>query len=113
MCSSVACEVRMPCVLLVEDNSQLRKLLRMILTTSGYEVWEASNGATVEDMYQQSRPDLVITDLIMPEKDGLELILDLRRTDASVKIVAMSGGNGKIPAECHLMMARKLGAQQT
>jgi DNA-binding response OmpR family regulator len=103
----------MPFILLVEDDYQLREMLHTILTSSGYVVWEAPNGKTANRLCQQRKPDLVITDLIMPNKDGFELISDLRRKDPTVKIVVISGGGEKIPAECHLRMARKLGVQHT
>lgn len=102
----------MPGVLLVEDDEQLRKLLKRLLTVSGYEVWEAQNGKGVGAMYEAHHPDLVITDVVMPEKEGLEVIMDLRRRDQKVKIITMSGG-GQIDGEAYLLIARKLGVQHT
>ena len=102
----------MPSVLLVEDDDQLRALLKLVLISSGYDVWEASSGKGVERLYQQHHPDLVVTDLMMPEKDGLEVIMDLRRQDPKVKILAISGGGPRSP-EIDLRMAQKLGAVST
>ena len=102
----------MPRILLVEDDDQLRTMLKLLLTNSGYEVWEACNGERVSQICQQCHPDLVITDLLMPEKEGLEVILELRRRDRNVKIIAMSGG-WKGSAESYLPLARKFGAQYT
>lgn len=99
----------MPSVLLVEDDDQLRAMLKLILISSGYEVWEASNGKGVNNLYQQHHPDLVVTDLMMPDKDGLEVIMDLRREDPNVRIMAISGGGQRNP-EVDLKMALKLGA---
>lgn len=100
----------MPSILLVEDDDQLRAMLKLLLTSSGYEVWETCTGKEVGYMYHH--PDLVITDLLMPEKDGLEVIMELRRKDSSVKIIAMSGG-GQWSPECYLLLAQKLGARIT
>jgi DNA-binding response OmpR family regulator len=102
----------MASILLVEDDDQLRTMLKMVLTGAGYEVSEASNGARVCDMYQQQRFDLVITDLVMPDIEGLEVIMELRRNDQNVRIIAMSGG-GQVRAEEYLGTAQKLGANLT
>jgi CheY-like chemotaxis protein len=105
-------ELTMASILLVEDDDQLRTMLKLLLTNSGYEVWEAPNGTRVCDMYQQQRFDLVITDLVMPDKEGLGVIMELRRRDQNVRIIAMSGGlQGR--AEEYLRIAQKLGAQLT
>jgi DNA-binding response OmpR family regulator len=105
-------ELTMASILLVEDDDQLRTMLKLLLTNSGYEVCEAPNGTRVCDMYQQQRFDLVITDLVMPDKEGLGVIMELRRRDQNVRIIAMSGGlQGR--AEEYLRIAQKLGAQLT
>ena len=95
-------------ILLVEDDDQLRTMLKLLLTSSGYEVWEASNGTRVCDMHQQQSFDLVITDLVMPEREGLGVIMELRRRDQNVRIIAMSG-----EGHDYLKIAHKLGAQAT
>lgn len=102
----------MPNILLVEDEEQLRNLLKIVLVDEGYEVSEASNGTRVCDMHQQQRFDLVITDLLMPDKEGLSVITDLRCIDQDVRIIAMSGGEGG-RGESYLKMAQKLGARRT
>ncbi|HEY3026249.1 MAG TPA: response regulator [Pyrinomonadaceae bacterium] len=99
-------------ILLVEDDDQLRAMLKLLLTSCGHEVSEASNGTRVCDIYQKERFDLVITDLVMPDTEGLEVIMELRRTDSDVRIIAMSGG-GLGRAEEYLKIARKAGAQLT
>jgi CheY-like chemotaxis protein len=89
----------MASILLVEDDDQLRTMLKSILTNSGYEVWDAPNGSRACHLYDQQSFDLVITDLVMPEKDGLEVIIELRRTNQDVRIIAMSGtgpGSGEL-----------------
>jgi len=105
-------ELTMARILLVEDDDQLRTMLKLLLTSFGHEVWEASNGRRVCDMHQQQRFDLVITDLVMPDTEGLEVIMGLRRIDQNVPIIAMSGmGQGR--AEEYLRIAQKLSAQLT
>ena len=102
----------MASILLVEDDDQLRTMLKLLLTSSGHEVQEESNGARVCEMYQEQRFDLVITDLVMPDIEGLEVIVELRRKDPNVRIIAMSGG-GQGRAEAYLRIAQQLGAKIT
>ena len=61
----------MATILLVEDDDQLRTMLKFLLRGAGYEVWEAPNGMRVCDMHQQQRFDLIITDVVMPDLEGL------------------------------------------
>lgn len=105
-------ELTMVSILLVEDDDQLRTMLTLLLTSSGYEVREASNGKLACDLYEQYRFDLVITDLVMPEIDGLEVIMELIRRNKNVRIIAISGG-GEVKGAEYLRIARKLGAQLT
>jgi CheY-like chemotaxis protein len=101
----------MPVVFLVEDDAELRTRLKELLLRSGYEVLEFTNGKDVLEMYQRRRPDLVITDLVMPEKEGLELLLDLRRIIQNAKCIAMSEAG---PAgDAYLQVALKFGAKLT
>ena len=93
-------------ILLVEDDDQVRTMLKLLLTSSGYEVSEAPNGMRVCDMHQQQRFDLIITDLVMPDIEGLGMIMELRRRDQDVRIIAMSGGG-----QDYLKIAHRLGAQ--
>ena len=85
-------EINVPNILLVEDDDQLRGILKLLLSSVGYEVSEATNGTRVCDMHRQQRFDLVITDLVMPDTEGLTVIRELRRIDQDVRIIAMSGG---------------------
>ena len=100
-------------ILLVEDDEAVRKILRKTLVSAGYEVEEAPNGNIALAAYRRQASDVVITDLVMPEKDGLETIRELRRLDPAAKIIAMSGG-GRIlgPAQLYLESARLFGALQ-
>jgi two-component system, chemotaxis family, chemotaxis protein CheY len=105
-------ESTMASILLVEDDDQLRSTLKELLTRSGYEVSEASDGRRVCDMHQRQRFDLVITDLVMPDIEGLALIMELRRIDQNLRIIAMSGAREGRAKE-YLRIAQKLGAQLT
>ena len=102
----------MASILVVEDDDQFRTMLKELLTRLAHQVSEAPDGRRVCDMHRQQRFDLVITDLVMPDIDGLALIRELRRVDRNVPIIAMSGRRqGR--AEEYLRIARKLGAQLT
>jgi len=104
--------ITMANILLVEDDEQLRKMLKLLLTESGYEVSEASNGTQACELYKRLSFDLVITDLVMPDIDGLAVIMELRRRDQNVRIIAISGvGHGR--GEGYLKIAQKLGAHLT
>jgi len=105
-------ELTMARILLVEDDDQLRSMLKFLLTDSGYETWEAPDGTRVGQMYDQQHFDLVITDLVMPDKDGLEVITDLRRKNQNVRIIAMSGA-GPGSGAMYLKAAQRLGADLT
>ena len=96
-------------ILLVDDDDSFRKMLRLTFSKLGYEVVEAKNGAEIPKFPDDGKPDLVFTDLIMPGKDGLEVIAECKRTFPGAKIVAMSGG-GQIVANDYLAIARRLGA---
>ena len=102
----------MASILLVEDDDQVRSMLKELLTRSGHEVSEAPDGRRVCDMHQRQPFDLVITDLVMPDIEGLAVIMELRRVDQNVRIIAMSGAlQGR--AKEYLRIAQKLGAQLT
>lgn len=103
----------MPFILLVDDDPILRTSLRRILTRGNvHTVVEASNGIEAVRACQERVPDLVITDLIMPEKEGLETIIELRKTYPGIKLIAMSGG-GRLNANDYLQAAKRMGAHKT
>jgi YesN/AraC family two-component response regulator len=102
----------MASILIIEDDDQLRAMLREMLGRTGYEVTEARNGNEGIKLYRENPTDLVITDIIMPEKEGVETIIELKRDFPDVNIIAISGG-GRIPAEEYLRMVKKLGAKHT
>jgi DNA-binding response OmpR family regulator len=79
-------------ILVIDDDQQFRRMICMILEDAGYEVRSAENGLEGLGMFMKERPDLVITDLYMPEKEGLETIMELRQTDKNIRILVVSGG---------------------
>lgn len=99
-------------ILLIEDDNDLRDMVKRVLITNGYDVQEAIDGKQAAILYQQSPPDLVITDIVMPEADGLEVIMDLRRQSKETTIIAVSGG-GLGGAKTYLDSAHLLGAAFT
>jgi CheY-like chemotaxis protein len=95
-------------ILVIEDDASVRVLLAQILEDAGYQTYEAANGREGLERFRAKPMDLVITDLEMPEMNGLDLILELTRAFLDVKVIAMSGHS---PDE--LQTARLLGARQT
>ena len=99
-------------ILIIDDESQIRSMLRLMLERVGYEVTEAPDGIEGIRQYRENPADLIITDLIMPNKDGIGMIIDLKKEFPKVKIIAMSGGGVNRP-EGYLDGAKKLGATRT
>jgi CheY-like chemotaxis protein len=98
-------------VLLIDDDRFFAKLTAAMLAPA--EVVIAKNG-TEGLAFMKERPfDLLITDLLMPEKDGIETILEIRRANATLPILAISGGGRYNPREDLLRMAQRLGANAT
>lgn len=98
-------------VLIIDDDEQMRVLLRQIMEWRGYEVLEAENGKVGLRVQRENPADLILTDLIMPEQEGLETIRALKNEFDGVKIIAISGG-GRIGPDAYLPAARELGADR-
>jgi len=95
-------------ILVIDDEYDIRIALRKMLEHAGYDVIEASNGREGIRIFTQNTVDLIITDIFMPEKDGVEILLELRADYPSAKIIAISGrGHGYLP------IAREFGAIRT
>jgi DNA-binding response OmpR family regulator len=99
-------------ICLIEDDKPLRTALARYLTRTGYEVVEAEHGRKALEAMAVKSVDLVITDMIMPEMDGVETLVALRRDYPKVKIIAITGG-GIRTAEQYLQLAQMLGAHKT
>lgn len=99
-------------VLVIDDDVSTRTMIASVLEDLGHQVFTAENGQVGLDLYAGEPADLVITDIYMPEKDGIETIISLREKTCSPKIIAMSGG-GEASGMDVLRMARLLGADAT
>ena len=99
-------------ILLIEDDEAVRVLLARALMDAGYLVLEAADGQAGIDLYRKTQTDVVITDVVMPEKDGLEVIRQLHSEFPDVKIIAISGG-GRYGGDSYLKVARALTAVRT
>jgi CheY-like chemotaxis protein len=101
----------MKTVLLIDDDEMFRRVARLALHEFGYAVTEAADGKAGLAAYLQQPADVVITDLIMPEQEGIETIIALRKANPAVKIVAISGG-GRGSADGYLHTAAMFGADR-
>ena len=99
-------------ILVVDDDQPVREMICSILGTCGYELAEAPNGKIATRMYREQPFDVVITDLVMPDMDGIELIKELRAIDQNVKVIAISGGF-LTASDTYLKAAKLMGAQHT
>jgi len=100
----------MATILVIDDDRFLRAFLRTALERDHHDVIEASNGRLGLELYRAQSTDVVITDLVMPELDGLHLIYELTRSFVNVKVIAMTGG---ADSDSGLTTAKLLGARQT
>ncbi len=99
-------------ILVLDDELSILLMIKKMLEKAGHEVSLALNGREGMELFEKSRPDLLITDIIMPEKEGLETIFELRRKFPELKIIAISGG-GRISPDGYLPGAKLLGADMT
>lgn len=99
-------------VLVIDDESGVRRGVARILERMGHEVEQAEDGVVAMRLFDAEPHDLVVTDINMPEMDGIEVILKLLHGDQDVRIIAMSGG-GQLPKELLLVDADLLGAVAT
>ena len=99
----------MASILLVDDNNELRAVIERALRAVGHDVYTAMNGKAALAILPKVKYDLVLTDIVMPEMEGLELIRSIRKIDPTAKIIAMSGG-GSGTAENYLVLAKNFGA---
>lgn len=100
----------MATILIIDDEEIIRVLLRSALESAGHEVTEATNGREGLDLYCKRPTDLVITDILMPELNGLDMMLELTRQFLHAKVIAISGVGGEANV---LDVAKLLGARRT
>lgn len=99
-----------PVVLVIDDEVEIREYLRFILERGGYRVIEAADGNQGLEAFRRHRVDLVITDLVMPNREGVETITELRARHEGVRIVAMSGATC---GDTYLDLVKSLGVRTT
>jgi len=97
-------------ILVIDDDVTIQLVFSQFLTSLGHEIMQAENGKKGMSMIQETRPDLVITDIMMPEMDGLEILMQLRSTHDSVPVIAISGGMRSLPVN-FLQQAKLFGAR--
>jgi two-component system response regulator (stage 0 sporulation protein F) len=100
----------MATILIIDDEEPIRILLRSVLETEGYEVMEAPNGRIGLELYRLRPTDLIITDILMPELNGLDMLLELTREFLHARVIAISGAGGE---QNVLDVAKLFGARQT
>jgi CheY-like chemotaxis protein len=102
----------MPTILLVDDDEIIRRMLRVTMERMGHQVLDARNGREALEVLDANAIDVILMDLMMPEKDGVETIKELRNRKPFPKIIAMSGG-GRVKPGALLPVAQHLGACST
>lgn len=98
-------------ILVVDDDDAIRELISLFLQRRGFEVVKARDGREGLKHFREKNFDLVITDLIMPEKEGIEVILEIRAAKRPIRIIAISGG-GRVDQNMHLHLALSVGADR-
>ena len=96
-------------VLLIEDDPAILSLMHEAFQRNGFETYCAANGRSGLEMFHALDPDLVVTDIVMPEKEGMEVIMEVRKSLFETKIIAISGG-GEKGRTAYLRWAKELGA---
>ena len=99
-------------IVVVDDDARLREIVRRVLERAGHQVKEASNGTEGTQLVREDPPDLLITDIVMPDKEGIATIVELRRDYPDLKIIAASGG-GRFGVGPYLDSAKMFGANRT
>lgn len=101
----------MPRILVVDDEESVREMLTQMLEPAGYDVIEAGNGAEACDVCKELPVDLIITDIVMPEKNGIDLIMDVKNEFPDTPVIAISGGGGITGRFDYLEIAKLVGAK--
>ena len=99
-------------ILIIEDDPQVLDVLKKVLVKEGYSVDAAVDGNAGMESYRKSPSDLIISDLLMPGKGGIETIMELRNEFPAAKVIAISGG-GRVDPQNHLKVAAHFGADFT
>lgn len=97
-------------ILVADDEASIREFLRQLLSAAGHTVTDVGNAREATDHLQRQAFDLVITDVLMPDGDGIDLITDVKKRQPRARIVAMSGGGRYLEGSDYLKLAKGLGA---
>jgi len=100
-------------ILVIEDDLQFREMLVQMLTSDGHQVTMARDGVEALELLSQARPELIITDILLPKMDGIEILMELSRRNSATPVIAMSGGRRSITSEFNLDSAAMLGVKAT
>jgi len=100
-------------ILIIDDEEMFRQMLRQMLEKAGYEVSEAANGEAGITMFREQPADLVITDIFMPEKEGISTIREMKQDFPGLKIIAVTGGGNRRRGFEYLQFADRVGADRT
>jgi DNA-binding NtrC family response regulator len=99
-------------IAIIEDDVAIRESLKEILELNDYSVLAVDSGIDLMKKIHEFRPDILITDIIMPDKDGIEIIIEAKKSYPNIILIAISGG-GRIDSESYLNTAKYLGADAT
>ncbi|NWH05143.1 response regulator [Desulfobacter latus] len=104
----IGIESAMPLILIIDDEASILKMFEKFFRLNSYDVITADNGADGIALFHKHHPDVVITDVVMPDKEGLETIRELKSIDSDANIIAVTGG-----PSMYLKNARLFGAKET
>lgn len=105
-------DMSMKKIIIVEDDQVIRESLKEFLEINGYEVMAIESSIDLLQKISSFKPDILITDIIMPDKDGIEIIIETKKYLPNIRLIAISGG-GRIDSESYLNTAKYLGADAT
>ena len=103
---------KMKKIIIIEDDIVIRENLSEILQLNNFEVLATDNALEIQNIVEEFKPDILITDIIMPDKDGIEIIIEIKKKYPEIALIAISGG-GRIDSESYLSTAKYLGANAT
>lgn len=108
-CNSQTKDSSAPSLLVVDDDANIRQIMSIMLEAAGYRVLCAADGKEAMKLVEAQPFDLILTDMLMPGSDGLELLSEMKKSRSTARVLVMSGG-GIIGVADYLKLAKKLGA---
>jgi DNA-binding response OmpR family regulator len=97
-------------VLIIDDDAAMRRMMSRVLTDARHQVFEAADGRDGVRQFHAEAPEIVVTDIVMPEQEGIQTISEIRAGGSNVAIIAISGGGGGGDGALYLTIAEELGA---